>query len=68
MKIIMGRDGNESALRCTFRCIYMARSCLQKQGDRELLAGPMLQVKSILACRERPEDTNLCFRKVDYTR
>lgn len=41
MKIIMGRDGNESAPRWLF-AVYMAQSCLQEQGDRELLAGPML--------------------------
>lgn len=67
MKIIMNRDGNQSAPRW-HPAIYMARSCLQERGDRELLAGSMLWVKYILAWRERAEGTKLCFRKVDYTR
>lgn len=67
MKVIMGKDGNESAPRW-LPAVYVAGSCLQEPGDRELLAGPMLRVKCILACRERAGDTNPCFRKVDYTR
>lgn len=66
-KIIMGSDGNESAPRW-LSAFYMAWSSLQEQGEGELLAGPMLWVKYILACREKPEDTHLCLRKVDYKR
>lgn len=40
----------------------------KSMGIRELLADPLLWVKYIPACRERAEDTNLCFRKVGYTR
>lgn len=37
----MGSDGNESAPRW-LSAFYMAWSSLQEQGERELLAGPML--------------------------
>lgn len=43
-------------------CLYMARSCLQEQEDREFLAGPVLWVRYLLTCRERAEDTDPCFK------
>lgn len=41
MKIIIGRDGNESVPRRP-PAFYIAQSSLQEQGNGELLAAPML--------------------------
>lgn len=65
MKIIIGRDGNESVPRRP-PAFYIAQSSLQEQGNGELLAAPMLWRKYILACRERAEDTNLCSERCHH--